>query len=330
MLKFSIIIPAYNAEKTIEKCIESVQEQTYSNWEVIVINDGSTDKTAEIAKKALPHCNVITKENAGVSSARNLGITLAQGDYLLFLDADDYLPQNTLELYERTISKEMNPDVVFGSFYKVYPQKTELCNPAGERSTYIYDSKKKDFDPYISRLIGTVWGKCYKLDLIKDARFDQHLSMCEDAEFNYREIKKAKKMVYISQPVYNYVYSLKSTIRRYSDDNLEKYISAVNKIIEENKTTFLRDNVLEFVCTVFNVVCFNVIFTNQNKESYFQKRKMLRELRKSESFGMAIGNVNIRALAPKHRLAIFFAKRDMYFCLYLMSIVNQKLSKLIY
>lgn len=330
LLKFSIIIPAYNAEKTIEKCIESVQEQTYPNWEVIVIDDGSSDKTAEIAKKILPHRNVITKENAGVSSARNLGITLSEGDYLLFLDADDYLPPKTLELYEQTIRKEMNPDVIFGSFYKIYPQKEELCNPVGDKKIYVYDSKRKEFDPYISRLIGTVWGKCYKFDLIKNAKFDEHLSMCEDAEFNYREVKNAKKMVYISQPVYSYVYSLNSTIRKYSHDNLEKYITAANRIIEENETTFLRNNVMEFVCTVFNVVCFNVVFTNQNKKNYFQKRKILREIRKTTSFKIAIENVDTGALAFKHRLAIFFAKNNMYFCLYLMSVVNQRLNKMVY
>lgn len=330
MLKFSIIIPAYNAEKTIDKCIKSVQEQTYSNWEVIVINDGSIDKTAEIAKKKLPHNNVITKENAGVSSARNLGIALAKGDYLLFLDADDYLPLKTLELYEQTIRKEKNPDVIFGSFYKIYPQKEELCNPVGNEKIYVYDSKRKEFDPYVSRLIGTVWGKCYKNDLIKNAKFNEKLSMCEDAEFNYREVKKAKKMVYISEPVYSYVYSLNSTIRKYGRDNLEKYIVSTNKIVEENKNTFLKKNAMEFVCTVFNVVCFNLVFTNQNKENYFLKRKVLRELKKATSFGTAIENVDTRLLTPKHRMAIFFAKRNMYFCLYLMSIINQKLDMLNY
>lgn len=193
VLKFSIIIPAYNAEKTVEKCIKSVKEQTYSNWEVILIDDGSSDKTAEIAKKTLSHCNVITKQNEGVSSSRNLGITLSKGDYLLFLDADDYLPPKTLELYAWAIRKEMNPDVIFGSFYKIYPQKKELCNPVGDKEIYVYDSKKKEFNPYISRLMGTVWGKCYKSNLIKNAKFDEYLSICEDAEFNYREVKNAKK-----------------------------------------------------------------------------------------------------------------------------------------
>ena len=330
MLKFSIIIPAYNAEKTIEKCIESVQEQTYPNWEVIVIDDGSSDKTAEIEKKTLSHCNVITKQNEGVSSSRNLGITLSKGDYLLFLDADDYLPPKTLELYAWAIRKEMNPDVIFGSFYKIYPQKKELCNPVGDKEIYVYDSKKKEFNPYISRLMGTVWGKCYKSNLIKNAKFDEYLSICEDAEFNYRELKNAKKMIYISQPIYNYVYSLNSTIRKYRHDNLEKYITATNRIIAENETTFLRSNVMEFVCTVFNVVCFNLVFTNQNRENYFQKRKILRELRKATSFQIAIDNVDMRALAFKHRLAIFFAKNNMYFCLCLMSMANQILNKMAY
>lgn len=137
-------------------------------------------------------------------------------------------------------------------------------------------------------------------------------------------------MIYISQPVYSYVYSLNSTIRKYRHDNLEKYIMATNKIIAENEASFLRNNVMEFVCTVFNVVCFNVVFTNQNRENYFQKRKIIRDLRKATSFKIAIDNVDMRALAFKHRMAIFFAKNNMYFCLCLMSMANQILNKLIY
>ena len=330
MLKFSIIIPAYNAEKTIEECIESVKKQTYCNWEVIVIDDGSNDKTADIAKKMLPQDKVITKENAGVSSARNLGIILAEGDYLLFLDADDYLPKDTLELYERTIRKEFNPDVVMGSFYKIYPQRKELCNPVGDKKKNIYDFKKEEFDPFFSRLIGTVWGKCYKTNLIKNARFDETLSVCEDAEFNFKELKKAEKIIYISQPVYNYVYSLNSTIRKYNTVNLKRYIKAVNKMIEENKTSFIKNNVLEFVCTVFNVVCFNLVFTSQNSQSYWKKKNIIKKLRHETSFKIAIENVVPDMLTLKHRIAIFFVKRDMYFGIYVMSVANQILNKLTY
>lgn len=330
MLKFSIIIPAFNAEKTIENCIKSVQKQTYTGWEIIVINDGSTDKTAEIAKKMLPYSNVITTKNAGVSSARNIGISLSKGDYILFLDADDFLPPNSLELYERTIRTEKNADLIIGSFYKIYPQKQVLCNPVGNKKIYIYDSKKREFNPYISRLIGTVWGKCYKHSLIKDAKFDENLSICEDAEFNYRVITKAREIVYISQSIYNYVYSLNSTIRKYSDANLKKYVVAVNKIMEENQTSFFEQDVMEFICTVFNVVCFNLVLTSQNKEKYIKKRKTLRELRRNTSFGRAIENVDFKDLALKHRVTIFFAKYNMYFLLYLMSFANQTINKLIY
>ena len=329
-LKFSIIIPAYNAENSIAECIRSVQEQTYANWEIIVVNDGSMDKTGEIAEKMLQQGKVVTRENAGVSSARNVGITLAEGDYLLFLDADDYLPKNTLALYERTIREEKKPDVIFGSFYKVYPKRSVLCNPVGDKKIYICDAKKMEFNPYISRLIGTVWGKCYRFDLIKTARFDEHLSICEDAEFNFREFRRVQKTVYISQPIYSYVYSSSSTIRKYSDEKLMMYISAVDKIIEGNKTNPFKDNVMEFVCAVYNVVCFNIVFTNQNKRNYFLKRKMLRKLRTETSFGIVLQNVDLNLLDFKHRMAIFFAKKDMYFCLYLMAKVYEKFNRLNY
>lgn len=330
MLKFSLIVPAFNAETSIEKCIKSVTEQTYSNWELFVIDDGSTDRTAEIAKRVLAHNNVVTKENAGVSSARNLGISLASGDYLLFLDADDYLPPNTLELYEQIIRTENTPDVIFGSFLKIYPKKEELCNPVGGNNIYRYDARKKEFDPFISRLAGTVWGKCYRADLIKNARFDEQLSMCEDAEFNYREFISAQKMVFVNQPVYCYVYSLNSTVRKFSHDSLKKYIEAGNKIIADTAGSFCYGNALEFICTVFNVVCYNLVFTKQNKDSYFKKRRVLQEVRKLDPFKTAIEIVDDGRLSIRHRLSIIFARHHMYFCIYLMSVMNQVSNKFLY
>lgn len=323
MTKFSVIIPAYNAEKTITKCIKSVLNQTYTNWEILVINDGSVDSTKTIAERMISAECVINKRNAGVSAARNTGLALSKGEYILFLDADDFLPDDALESYEKAISKENEPDVVLGSFNKVYPKRQEWCNPVGEESVYVYDCNRRTFNPFISRLMGTVWGKCYKADFIKFARFDEQLTMCEDAEFNYRNLINAKKIVYIKAVVYNYVYSQSSTIRKYDDMNLAKYTMSVNKIIEQNMNTDVFNDVLEFVCTVYNVICFNLVLTNRNKSKYTQKKETLRHLKNERGFKIALENVEIKRLDLKHRLAILLVQHDMFGALCLMSVLNQ-------
>ena len=106
--KFSLIIPAYNVEKYIKKCLDSVLNQTYNNYEIIIINDGSTDNTSKILEsyKSNKKIKIINKENKGLSNARNTGVSNAKGDYILFIDSDDFIEKELLEILNKTIKDE--------------------------------------------------------------------------------------------------------------------------------------------------------------------------------------------------------------------------------
>lgn len=106
--KFSLIIPAYNVEKYIKKCLDSVLNQTYNNYEIIIINDGSTDNTSKILEsyKSNKKIKIINQENKGLSSARNTGVSNAKGDYILFIDSDDFIEKELLETLNKTIKDE--------------------------------------------------------------------------------------------------------------------------------------------------------------------------------------------------------------------------------
>lgn len=106
--KFSLIIPSYNVEKYIKKCLDSVLNQTYTNYEIIIINDGSTDNTSKILEsyKSNKKIKIINQENKGLSSARNLGVSNAKGDYILFIDSDDFIEKELLEILNKTIRDE--------------------------------------------------------------------------------------------------------------------------------------------------------------------------------------------------------------------------------
>ena len=118
MPKISIIIPVYNAEQYLEECLLSISQQTFTDFEILAINDGSTDRSLEILKKYQekePRLKVFSQVNKGVSAARNLGLDNAKGDYITFVDADDWLHPETIEKYIEIAEKE-NSDIVISQF----------------------------------------------------------------------------------------------------------------------------------------------------------------------------------------------------------------------
>lgn len=123
-MKFSIIMPVYNVEKYIEKCIKSIIDQSYKNYELLIVDDGSIDNSIKLAKqltKNLKNVKILTKENGGLSDARNYGLEYASGDYIWFVDSDDYIRNDALEI----LSKELNNDIICFGYYKVCSNSTE-------------------------------------------------------------------------------------------------------------------------------------------------------------------------------------------------------------
>ncbi len=208
--KVSVILPVYNRQETIERCLDSVICQTYANLEILVIDDGSTDRTPEILKeyeKKDPRIRVITKENTGVSDSRNCGIEHACGRFLQFLDSDDWIPKNATELLIRAMERH-NSDMVIADYYRVRGHQLYQSGAIEEPGTLsraefakIMIDKASDF------YYGVVWNKCYRTKIVKDRgiRFSEQLKWCEDFLFNLDYLKYAAKIEVIKEPVYYYV-----------------------------------------------------------------------------------------------------------------------------
>lgn len=172
--KVSIIIPLYNAEKYLEKCISSIVGQTYKNIEIILINDGSTDGSYEICYKFKtqdPRILFINQKNSGVSSARNSGIDLSSGEYIMFVDADDWLDSDYVSIMVNSIGKN---DIIVSSF----TEETESNDISKKyfnkiKNNEIIDSKSKLFLDCVNEKIYTylIWGKLYKKQIIGNTRF---------------------------------------------------------------------------------------------------------------------------------------------------------------
>ncbi len=198
----SIIMPAYNAEKYIAEAIESVIDQTYKNWELIIINDGSIDKTEEIIKSYDDKRVIYLKQNnKGVSSARNRGLELAKGEYITFLDADDMLPSKSLK--KRVAYMKNNPtvDLVDG---KIVLKDENMLNTLREYQPY-YNG---DLLPKLLNLDDRVFfGVCYffKKEILENTLFRDKMTHSEDLLF-YIELANKKQMHYASIPDEIYIY----------------------------------------------------------------------------------------------------------------------------
>lgn len=204
----SIVIPIYNAREHLPKCIESILEQGYSDFELLLINDGSTDNSLEICNKYAEEdkrIKVIAKKNGGVSSARNLGIENATGEHITFIDSDDVLSKDALSLMHKKTT-EANANV--GSFSMAFFSRTsykELKLP----NTVI--TSKQQYSSYykeIDRCLGfnSACAKLFKTDLIKENNicFNEKISILEDGSFVLQCLEKSSVALFDEAVVYNY------------------------------------------------------------------------------------------------------------------------------
>lgn len=206
----SLIIPLYNAEKYIRRCLDSAMQQTFSDMEIIVVNDGSEDSSLEICReyeKLDSRFRVIDKENTGVSDSRNRAIDLAQGEYLQFLDSDDWLAPDATESLVYA-AKKYDCDLVIADFYRVdgavFTEKQHIRERGLlTREQYAEYMMQEPADFYY----GVLWNKLYRHSIIKDyqIRMNLELRWCEDFLFNLSYIRHAKRFTAIQTPIYYYM-----------------------------------------------------------------------------------------------------------------------------
>lgn len=206
----SILIPVYNAEKTIERCISSVLNQTYPDFELILLDDGSTDGSGPICDAYAEkdrRIRVLHKENTGVSDTRNQGIAMAEGEYLQFLDSDDWIPPHATESFVRTVT-EHPCDMVIADFYRVVGERVSQKGDIDreglvDRAGYAAHMMQKPADFYY----GVLWNKFYKHSLIEEyeIKMDTSISWCEDFLFNMEYVRHIRSAYVLRVPVYYYV-----------------------------------------------------------------------------------------------------------------------------
>ena len=229
----SVIVPIYNAQNNIVRCVESIRRQTYENLEILLLNDGSKDVSypvCEMLSKADARIVLIDKENSGVSATRNLGMRMARGKYLQFVDADDTLEPFATELLVQR-AEDNNADLVIAAYNRIVPykpkkeakldpllpnRKKQLTEQLAKFQTFGFlpmgFMTKEEFacglmqEP-ASFYYGVMWNKLYRADLVRahtDVRCSEEMTWSEDLYFNLTYIRYAERFFALTAPIYNY------------------------------------------------------------------------------------------------------------------------------
>lgn len=241
----SIVIPIYNAEKYLEECLNSIKNQTYKNFEVIMVNDGSKDESETICKRFLEYdarFRYFTKENGGVSSARNLGLDNVKGDFITFIDSDDWIAENHLELLINSI-KKTNSDIVV-SCYK------EFDNNIDTYYTIVYTKQEKnllnfekmnrdDFLTIFPKLMSlnvcfnNAVAKLFRKELVNNLRFDTSIKYGEDLDFYFSLYLNVESISYVDELTYVYRIHGDSTTSNFNQEYAKQELSIFKKMFKK-------------------------------------------------------------------------------------------------
>ena len=227
MITVSIIIPVYQGKSYLKRCIDSVLAQSCQEYEIILVDDGSTDGSAEICDEYAEKQKTITvihKENGGLSSARNAGLEIASGEYVMFIDADDVVHSKMLET-ELKVLKEENADIAHCGYQMVFPDRVDYYYNTGKRVIQTKEQGLKDL--LAGEMIEpALYNKLYKRELFENVRLNESLKINEDLDVNYRLFKKSQKSIYYDLPLYSYMIRKNSatgsnTVIRKNEDSLK-------------------------------------------------------------------------------------------------------------
>ena len=245
MKSVSVIVPFYNVENYIEKCLETLVNQTLEDIEIILVNDGSKDRSKIIVDKFLkqyPEKIVyLEKENGGLSDARNYAIPHAKGEYIAFLDSDDYVEKTMYkDMYE--LAKKENSDMVECDFYWEYPDK----NKRKEDKGVIYNGKKE----MLEKVRVVAWNKLIKKEILEKSRvlFPKGLRY-EDVEFTYKLVPYLDKVSFLKKPCIHYIQREGSISKNQNERNKEIFqvLDNVIKFYKENNLYDEYKDELEYV-----------------------------------------------------------------------------------
>lgn len=288
----SIIIPVYNTEQYIETCLDSIERQTYKNFEVIMIDDGSTDG---VALRCKSYCNrdsrfkYYHKENEGVSIARNMGLKLAQGEIIGFIDSDDSISKDMIKKMIYKMEEE-DADIVICDACNIQINKKECIDTINSIKRNVNLTNEQISPKILSEMAGAVWRCIYKRELLDDLFFPQGLKLSEDCVFNICAIGKAKRIYYLKEPLYYRLCRLESAVYSYHEDRFLIYLGAYKNECECIKRFWGR-SYLQIYKDKFIYNCLSAIdeiCSLRNKKGFKYKYEKIKYISQNEEVEKSI------------------------------------------
>lgn len=326
MPNVSIIVPIYNSEEYLEECIASILNQTYKNFELILINDGSTDRSQEICelyKNKDPRVITINKKNEGVSETRNHGIKAARGKYILFVDSDDIVSKDWIEVLYKTISKYEKNLIISGYCTKSKSSSQETKTIFSENELNSIINKKDFFLIYEKHLINSPCNKIYRASILKkyDIKFKKDISLGEDLLFNLEYLKYIDSIILINKPLYNCIVRENESLSRKYYKNLFEICNLLHTEIYKAMTNFGTDiNIYRknFYLSYLNylILVLNNTFNKKCTLNLVEKIKYNTCIMKSDEFRKCIKYSDLSGFSSKY-ISILKSKNYIYMYIYI-------------
>lgn len=295
----SIIIPIYNVEKYIDDCLKSVVNQTFRNIEIILVNDGTKDNSMQIVKRYAEsdgRIKVINKINGGLSSARNAGLDIAKGDYIVFVDSDDFIENNMIEEMYNTAYNN-NSDIIMCGYNRVntdfvYKVKPPIdCNIKYNKvDIYNIITNSQNYITWF------VWRNMYKSDLLNNnkIRFNESVKIGEDSCFNLEAFLSSNSIMCIDKELYNYRNNPNSLTQKKYQTNLEEIlIIQYNEKIKIYKTHNMNKNAFVNLDLSFITHSLNSIISNIYNGTSNNKLKELKKIRNIDIVKTSLNNITL-------------------------------------
>ncbi len=314
-MKLSVIVPVYNTNKYLPKCLDSILNQSLKDIEIIVINDGKSDNSVETIKKNEKKYKnkivFIDKKNGGQGSARNVGIKKAHGEYIGFVDSDDFIEETMYEEMYNT-AKENNSDIVICNISDYY-EKNDT-----KKEVSLKLSQNPSISEAIINSVPSVVNKIYKRELLQDSNitFDESI-WYEDLPFSMQIVVNAKKISFIEKPFYNYFHRNISTMHNKNIsknlDILKAYDILINYLNKEKLYNKYKEEFDFILLKEVYLATINRILRTSNKHS--EKKEIIKQIRKyfKDHFGRKTKYFS--NLSRSYKLSYYLIKFKLYFIL---------------
>lgn len=276
----TITVAVYNTEKYITNCISSIISQTYSNLDIIIIDDGSSDNSLKICRSFIidNRIRIYTKKNEGLSSARQMGLNLAKGEYICFVDSDDYLEIYYVEELLKSIIKNDADISVCNSKYINRKIIVNICvdNSIGISEGFSKSDIESNYANISSRyLMSDSWNKIYKIEFIRKSKVGFLLPIRlngSDLAFNYKLLLHRPKMCHVNKVLYNHLILENTAVTR-KHKNLQKgFFIIISQIISESKNCNYEKEIFKQISILYYNLCLYAIIDDCCNYRYFKEK----------------------------------------------------------